>query len=356
MMFLLLVQVGPTAGINESISDAVVTFTGAMVGPCTFYNDAGAAFSQDCTSALINIAAQYFVDPSLFTSSLGGSPLIDSASVTSSRAVSGVVTLQVSGGGNLTNSAFKCQSSCSSSITIPLNVAVNSTNLVCLRIEQGSVFSGYPTGVGFGIKAAVVPASTAFEYGAATCDVTRAGTYFIAEYTPTPEQGAGEGAPADTTAYSYEYVFQADYLALSSSPEKMAAFKLSVQTAIATAAKLPLANIAIKSIKAGSVVVSLDVAVPKSWTAEEINAMDAQLASNPGSIFTQDFLTAYGITGVSLKRLTELPPLAKAANAAVAIGVGVGVGVGAALLIAVVVAVLIVRRRRMHVSPNAPNL
>ena len=326
-----------------------------MVGPCTFYSDTGAAVSQDCTSALISVAAQYFADPILFTTNLGSSPLIESPDVASSRAVSGAVTLQVSGS-SPTNGAFKCQSSCSSSITIPLNVAVNSTNLVCLRVEPGPIFTGYPTGTGFGIKAALVPASEALNYGAATCDVTRAGTYIVAEYTPLPSKGVAEGTVADTTTYSYEYVFQADYLALSASQEKIDAFKVSVRTAIANATKLPHANIAVKSIKSGSVIVALDVAVPNSWTAEEVNAMDAKLASDPGAIFTQEFLTMYGITSVSLKRLSELPPLPKAVNPALAIGVGVGVGVGAAVLIAVVVAILIIRRRRMHVSPNPPNL
>ena len=117
-------QVGPGATGNQggSALDASITFSGAMVGPCNFYNESnGEAYSADCTSAIISIAAEYFTNSDLFTVSAldGSSMLVRSNDMEAISPISGAVTIDVSGRNN-GSGALPCQSTCSVQVTIPL--------------------------------------------------------------------------------------------------------------------------------------------------------------------------------------------------------------------------------------------
>ena len=212
----------------------------------------------------------------------------------------------------------------------------------------------FTVGEGYGIKS-----TTIGEVAFATCTTTRAGTYLIAQYTKVASQGVAVVEPDTasttntTTAYSYEYTFDADYSSITATPAKLEAFKGSVRTAVSTATSLPLSSVWVKDVRQGSVVVSLELQVPLSWSVEEVNAMDVTLTKNPSSIFTSDFLTTYGVNGVTLKGLTAIPPLPslKDLNKVIAIGIGVGVSVGGALVMGLIVIVVVVRRKKMVLHP-----
>lgn len=174
--------------------------------------------------------------------------------------------------------------------------------------------------------------------------------------TPTPSLGVAEAAgpiaaPANTTTYTYEHTFQATYATLAADANTMAAFKLGVRRSIANATNVTLDSVRITSVKAGSVIVTTEVAVPDTWSPAQVQQMNQVLTEKVAEIFTPTFLTGFGITGVpTVKVLTPIPQ--EGNSNAVGLGVGIGVGLGGALLIAAA-AVVVIRRRRMQVDPAA---
>jgi hypothetical protein len=234
-------------------------------------------------------------------------------------------------------------------VTTPLTQPLNaSASFLCLRLDPatGSFSAG---GDGYTIQ------STTNTTTSATCKTSRAGTYLIAQYIKEGTQGAvldPEDATNTTLPYSYVYTFDADYSSITSSLSKLEAFKGSIRTAVSAATNLPLANVLVKDVRQGSVVVTLELQVPVSWSAEEVSAMNDVLTKDPKSTFTSEFLSTYGVKVVELKSLDALPDvlasLKGGIDKAVAIGIGVGVGVGGALVVGIIVIVVVVRRRRMH--------
>jgi hypothetical protein len=173
---------------------------------------------------------------------------------------------------------------------------------------------------------------------------------------PTPSLGVAEAAgpaaaPANTVPYTVEHTFPATYATLAADTAVMASFKLGVRRSIATAANVSLDSVRITSVKAGSVIVTSEVAVPDTWSPAQVQQMSQVLTTKVAEVFTPTFLSGFGISGVPTVRLvTPIPK--ESNNNSVALGVGIAVGIGGALLIAVA-AYVVVRRRRMRLEPSA---
>jgi hypothetical protein len=163
-------------------------------------------------------------------------------------------------------------------------------------------------------------------------------------------QAAGPAAaPANTVPITVEHTFQASYAALAADTTAMTRFKLDVRHSIANATGVALDNVRVTSVKAGSVVVTTEVAVPDSWSPTQVQQLNQVLTEKVAEVFTPTFLAAHGIQGVPTVRV--LTPIAKKSNSnSVGLGVGIAVGLGGTLAVAVAV-FMVVRRRRMRVDP-----
>lgn len=90
-----------------------------------------------------------------------------------------------------------------------------------------------------------------------------------------------------------------DYNQLSSNDSRMNAFKIDVQSSLATASGVALERVSVKSVSAGSVVVRSTVAMTSSAAAQSF--LNRATAS-PGSVFPPSFQVSYGTVSVSGKK------------------------------------------------------
>lgn len=180
--------------------------------------------------------------------------------------------------------------------------------------------------------------------------------------SPIPSLGVTEvqaaagpaAAPANTTAITYEHTFQATYATLAADAAAMTRFKLDVRRSIANATGVALDNVRVTSVKAGSVIVTTEVAVPDTWTPAQVQQLNQVLTEKVAEVFTPAFLTTHGIQGVpTVKVLTPIPK--ESDSNAVGLGVGIGVGLGGTLVITGAI-LMVVRRRRMRVDPATPSV
>lgn len=91
---------------------------------------------------------------------------------------------------------------------------------------------------------------------------------------------------------------------------------------------------------------------PSSWTPEMIATAANTLTANVATVFNAAFLEAWGIEGVSVTVVSDLPPVPKKLSQAAQIGIGVGAGVGGLALVGGGVAVAMSRKRRAAVEPR----
>lgn len=126
-------------------------------------------------------------------------------------------------------------------------------------------------------------------------------------------------------------------------------------------ATVTAANIEIKSLKSGLVIADLSLHLPTAWTPEQLTAVGEQLKNDPVTVFSSEFKTAYGVTGVTsqLSLLTPLP--GAAAPAAPTTGTGLSPGAQAGIALGVLIPVTALsaaglvwwRRRRAAASAGA---
>lgn len=86
-----------------------------------------------------------------------------------------------------------------------------------------------------------------------------------------------------------------------------------------------------------------------SWTPAQVNSLATLITSNPATIFDATFQSTYGISGISARTITQLPPVPVSNTLALGLGIGLGVG---GILIVVAIVVIVMRRRRMGVEPR----
>jgi hypothetical protein len=206
-------------------------------------------------------------------------------------------------------------------------------DLTCLRFA-GTVFTTEAADGAF--------AATDSGNGTATCATTRGGTYLIAA-TPraaAPDYEALQAgeiaytAPASTKPYSFIMRFIGmDFGAIMSDATMRADFRDDLVAAVAQGIKVDAANVQLSALSNGSVIATVTLHAPDSWSAAQVKAAADAILSNPKGLFSEDFLTRYGISDVeaSLESGTELPGAAKG---------GLSAGAQAGIAIAVIVAVL----------------
>lgn len=358
----LLLQAGDAAGADKTELapdvNAVVTFDGNFAGPCTTTALNGTESTAPCADGSVRVSVQYYEDADLFTATKE-EPLLTAAGLDAIEVVSGVVSLSMSGQDDA-DGGLPCAggpgNGCAADMSLPLFEAPNASKpIVCLRVEGlpdgPTSFAGYPNGSGSGYSLAkVLPADTdALPTGAGVCRASRGGYYLLARATPTPRNDPAAGtpepttAPANTTGYTFVVSFTMDFPTLAADAARMAAFRLAARTAMAAAAQLPLDNVLITSVVAGSVVVTFDVHVPQAWNTSQVSTLAALVTATPAAVFDAAFQTAWSITGVAARLTTPLP--AAPANI-LPLAIGIGVGVGGGLLIVLVVVLIVLRRRR----------
>ncbi|KAI8475431.1 MAG: hypothetical protein J3K34DRAFT_464936 [Monoraphidium minutum] len=178
---------------------------------------------------------------------------------------------------------------------------------------------------------------------------TAANGCFASESVDVAVTIAEEGS---TVPYVYRVRFAGmNHGQLVADDAKTLKFKTDVRTRVALGVGLEIGLIEVANLTAGSVIADVILNTPADWSPAQVNTA-ANIMAEPEAIFDPAFLDAYGITGVTVTVVSELPPVPGGLSDSAKIGVGVGVGIGGAAVIGGLVGVGLARKRRMAVEPR----
>ncbi|GBF98657.1 hypothetical protein Rsub_11651 [Raphidocelis subcapitata] len=349
------IAVGPTAGAAApTASDARVALSGPLVGPCPTIAADGTEGTEPCATGAVRVAAQYYEDATLFTAvrSDAGLRLLNSSDTSDPLLGSGAVVVSVSGSDPITG-ALPCDAAgeCKLSIKLPAAPVLPAAaaaarrrllatvyDYKCVRMDGDTAFKLEDATTAFSADAAAPAAD-----GTVTCTTTRAGTYLLTAYPRSVADGGVDqtaetafAAPESTRPFTFTFRFVGmDFAAIMADATRRAAFRDGVRAAVAERVGLALANVQLGALSAGSVVAEVTLHTPATWTPEQVSAAAAAILADPRAVFSDTFLSTYGITGVEAQLSTATPLPAAPATAG-----GLSPGAQAGIAIAVIVAVL----------------
>jgi hypothetical protein len=170
--------------------------------------------------------------------------------------------------------------------------------------------------------------------------------YTIEAVAPVDQSTPEDLLGTDNNKRSFTYTLEADYEAVAAATAGLDMVGEVVQLAVADITGLPLSYIQVTDIRQGSVVVSLDVWVPKSYTSSQVKALRTA-ALSPNYTWLLSALAAAGIAARGFVDAVETTP---AHTRAEVLGLGIGLGVGGGLLLVMAVVLVVVRRRKRAAS------
>jgi hypothetical protein len=181
--------------------------------------------------------------------------------------------------------------------------------------------------------------------GTVTCEATRGGAYLLTVYTRDIDDGlevdqteeTAFTVPPATKPYKITLRFKGmSYPDIMANATKRAAFRTALPPFISAASGVAASGVQVGALTAGSVVTEITLHTPEGWTAEQVQAATKAITDNPASIFSREFLAAYGIDSVeaSLSGPTPLPSASGGGSGGLTPGAQAGIAIG------VIVAVL----------------
>jgi hypothetical protein len=337
-------------GADSAVSsNVVVSVNGQLQGACE--NDAGVAVVD--TSCLVGTTAVYATDSEAalapgYNTSLFLPYLF--------QPISGAVTLAVAG---QSAGALPCATpGCLAQLRVPVLEAASPAWLYqCLEVVDGQVNF---TGTAVASPASSTTVGMAGETPSFSCSVRQAGTYVVARFfNPSYSQGQGEvftdcdacanmvaGAPV-SVAFEFGMAADFDYASFFASAEAIGIFKDDVTDSLVRRLGLPASAIDITNVYKGSIVVEMTIATTDLDPYRQ-QLLLKNLEDNAVGLFDSEFVSRWGITGITSKLLT----LAAAKSKVPAIVGGVVGGVGGAAVVAGVSWWVIKKRRGAGVEPR----
>eukprot|EP00803_Ostreobium_quekettii_P010111 evm.model.scf_659EXC.4 EVM.evm.TU.scf_659EXC.4 scf_659EXC:66567-72431(-) len=300
-------------------------------------------FSSNCGESCpdqLGVRVTYFQDPSIHSDLIG--PPLTGVGISEVAITSGVVGVEISG---LDREELCVNDTCWMAVEIPVDPSSHLANKAteCLRISAGSAVGG--DGLG-GVSFTSYDA----DRGVVTCNATKAGELFVAQFqappppappnpdfppapmppapypplpalapvaeSPNPVNDTaapknttkGEGTVlAEDTKVFLELRFPGITLAeLQSDPEQERQFKDSVKTELANATGLDRKHIVVHSLREGSVIADTTVTFPAGTEQAVLDTFVEDVVDPQSDVFGASFRETYGAPEVT--RMPEGPP------------------------------------------------